>query len=101
MFLLQARRARHTVKAALEREVNLPEQPSAKRVGSSLVNMMTSMPCRGRKPAACNACSAAMPPITPSVPSYAPASGMASVCEPVCTWPTAWLQKGAQPQASY
>ena len=72
-----------------EQGANLPEQPSANRVGSSLVNIITSMSRCGRKPAACNACSAAIPPITPSVPSYAPARGMASVCEPVWTLPTA------------
>lgn len=62
-------------------------QPRPKRVGSSLVNMRTSMGARGRKPARRSAATAAIGPMTPSVPSYAPARGIASACEPVTTAP--------------
>jgi hypothetical protein len=42
--------------------------------------------CGLRKLTACfKAATAAMPPITPTVPSYMPERGMASVCEPVAT----------------
>ena len=73
---------------------HLPMHPRPKRVGSSLVNMSASMGLSGLKPASLRAFNAAMPPITPSVPSYAPAKGIASACEPVTTAPAAAWQKG-------
>lgn len=60
-------------------------QPSPKRVGSSDVKKMTSMGRCGLKPLSARALRAAIPPITPRVPSYAPARGMASQCDPVIT----------------
>ena len=54
-----------------------------KRVGSSEVNITMSMVRRGVKPAFFKARAAAMPPSTPTTPSYLPAWGMASQCEPV------------------
>ena len=60
-------------------------QPRPKRVGSSEVNIRTSMLRLGTKPLALRPFTAAMAPITPRVPSYAPASGIASQCDPVTT----------------
>ena len=56
-----------------------------KRVGSSEVSWMSSMDRRGRRPLRFKARMASSPPITPTVPSYMPAWGMASMCEPVAT----------------
>ena len=64
---------------------HLPMQPSPKRVGSSEVNIMTSMGRSGTKPVSLSALTAAMAPMTPSVPSYMPDSGIASQWEPVTT----------------
>ena len=72
-------------KAALK--PHLPMQPIPKRVGSSEVNIMASRGRCGLNPASLSAFKAAIPPTTPSVPSYIPASGIASVCEPVTTAP--------------
>ena len=66
---------------------HLPMHPNPKRVGSSEVNIIASMGCFGWKPASLRARRAAMAPTTPSVPSYMPARGMASVCEPVTIAP--------------
>lgn len=52
--------------------------PNPKRVGSSDVKNSTSMGLLGLKPAFCSPFTAAMPPNTPTVPSYMPAWGMAS-----------------------
>ena len=65
--------------------------PRPKRVGSSLVNMSTSMGLSGLNPASPRAFSAAIAPITPRVPSYAPARGMASTWDPVTTAPASVL----------
>ena len=54
-------------------------------MGSSAVNMMSSMERRGRTPAARSDRIASRPPSTPTTPSKRPASGMASMCEPVAT----------------
>ena len=56
-----------------------------KRVGSSDVNISSSIDRRGRRPDACSARIASSAPSTPTVPSYMPALGMASMCEPVQT----------------
>ena len=53
----------------------LPMQPRPNRVGSSLVNITSSIDRRGRKPAACSARMASSPPSTPTVPSYRPEWG--------------------------
>ena len=63
----------------------LPRQPMPKRVGSSEVNMTSSMERRGRRPLRFSARIASRPPSTPTVPSYMPACGIASMCEPVAT----------------
>src|SRR5215467_10444789 len=63
----------------------LPKHPMPKRVGSSEVNTSNSMECFGRKPERRNARMASRPPNTPTMPSYLPALGMASMCEPVPT----------------
>ena len=68
---------------------HLPMQPRPNLVGSSEVNMRTSMGLAGLNPADCSPLTAAMAPMTPSVPSYAPAKGMASQWEPVTTAPAA------------
>ena len=62
-----------------------PMQPMPKRVGSSEVNMTSSMERRGWRPLRLRARMASRPPRTPTVPSYMPAWGMASVWEPVAT----------------
>ncbi len=59
--------------------------PIPNRVGSSDVNIKSSMARFGRSPLVLIARSASSPPITPTVPSYIPANGIASVCEPVPT----------------
>ena len=55
------------------------------RVGSSDVNSTSSMLRRGTKPSACSATIASSAPSTPTVPSYMPAFGIASMCDPVAT----------------
>ena len=65
--------------------MRLPRQPSPKRVGSSAVKLMSSTGRRGRTPAARSARIASSPPSTPTTPSKRPASGMASMWEPVAT----------------
>ena len=47
--------------------------------------MTSSIDRRGLKSARCKARIASSPPSTPTVPSYMPACGIASVCEPVAT----------------
>ena len=78
------RRARSTAPAA-PAMARAPEQERPKRVGSSLLNMTTSMERRGAKPARRSAATASTPPSTPTTPSKRPLSGMASVCDPVPT----------------
>ena len=58
-------------------------QPMPKRVGSSEVKTRSSMERRGVKPDSLRERMASRPPRTPTVPSYMPAWGMASVWEPV------------------
>ena len=65
--------------------MRLLKQPMPKRVGSSAQNEISSIDRCGRKPALCNARIASSPPSTPTVPSYAPAFGIASMCDPVAT----------------
>ena len=62
-----------------------PRQPMPKRVGSSAVNMISSMLRVGWWPISRSERMASSPPNTPTTPSYFPALGMASVCDPVAT----------------
>ena len=62
-----------------------PRHPIPNRVGSSAVKISSSIECLGRNPLRCNARIASKPPSTPTTPSYFPAFGMASMCEPVPT----------------
>jgi hypothetical protein len=64
-----------------------PMQERPKRVGSSAVVETTKRSRCGTHPAPRNAFTAAIPPSTPTVPSYAPDKGMASMWEPVATVP--------------
>lgn len=61
---------------------DLPMQPRPNRVGSSEVNMTASIDLIGSYPANFRDFRAAIAPTTPTVPSYIPARGMASVWDP-------------------
>ena len=75
--------SRAAVRAPAMAREPLQERPN--RVGSSLLNMMTSMLRFGEKPARRSDATAWMPPSTPRTPSKRPLRGMASVCDPVPT----------------
>ena len=81
------RRAARPVASAVSvpQSARLPRQPMPNRVGSSLVNINSSIDRSGRNPPRCSARIASSPPRTPTVPSNRPECGIASMCEPVPT----------------
>ena len=70
---------------ASRQSARLPRQPMPNRVGSSLVNITSSIGRTGWNPAVRKVRIAASPPSTPTVPSNRPECGIASICEPVPT----------------